>query len=189
MMIDLTDHVPPRFINSRKPIRPLSQITGVTLHQTGCFYTPGKLDGWKRLNAHIGIPRSGPWLLVNGFEKFIWHAQGLSASTIGIEVEGKLPGLIGNTKTIWQYQEGDPITLTESQKVGLIEALDFCFSKVGVGTLWAHRQSFKNRTLDPGEEIWKLASQWAFGLHPGRVRMEPDKTLGSGKPIPKEWRI
>lgn len=52
--------------------------------------------------------------------------------------------------------------------------------------IWAHRQGDKSRTTDPGERIWRaVAEPLRVELGLGDVR---DLKLGTGTPVPKEWR-
>jgi len=100
-------HPRPRLFNKNQNIR--LKTTGVTIHQTGCIM-PGGSTGWDTLNAHIGISRDGVVYIVNSLDDFIWHAQGLSASTIGVEIEGNLEGVVGESWTHWK--QGGRATLS-----------------------------------------------------------------------------
>lgn len=179
--------------------RPWSTITGVTLHQTGCEM-PSNPSGWDRLNAHIGITQEGLVILVNDPTYFIWHAQGLSASTIGIEIEGNYCGIDGDMSTLWKGG-GGPHHITNPMLYALdcvLEWLKDEFSKHGQKWqhIHAHRQSAKSRIGDPGEEIWKkVAIPWAEDVIPEFIN-EPNQgywdggfefRIGTGRPIPKQW--
>jgi hypothetical protein len=182
-------HPPPKHY-ARK--RTWNQIVGVTLHQTGCNM-PQKPESWKRLNAHIGITQEGLAVLVNDPTDMIWHAQGLSKSTIGIEIEGNFQGLMGNDRTLWRGG-GGPHFLNDKMKDALQEV--FIWLRAGFqdnGAEWhhifGHRQSSETRRGDPGSQIWnEVATPWATLLG---MKHECDGgqyySIGSGKPIPKLW--
>jgi hypothetical protein len=170
--------------------RKWSQITGVTLHQTGCEM-PQNPAGWDRLNAHIGITQEGKAIIVNDPTDMIWHAQGLSKSTIGIEIEGNYPGCLDNPeKTLWTFG-GGPNHLNDKMIAALSIvrewlSREFSRNKTPWRNLHAHRQSSGSRIADPGEEIWTtIAIPWMaeLGLNDGG----PDFRMGNGLPIPHEW--
>ena len=166
-----------------------SEINGVTLHQTGCPM-PTSPSGWDRLNAHFGITQEGLLIQVNPCTDMIWHAQGLSRTTIGIEIEGNYPGLIDNCKTLWKG--GGPACslnaamLEAAEQLFAILTAEFATNNVEWEYTRAHRQSKNTRTADPGEEIWKLiAMPWM--IRNGSTDGGSDFKRGSGKPIPKQW--
>ena len=157
-------------------------IRGVTLHQTGIFVAE-RPKRWDTLNAHIGVLRSGEVILTNALEDFIWHAQGLSEATIGVEFNGRFPGVA----------EDDSALLTPEMLAAadrLFEWLKATFA--AGGGRWtrvhAHRQSTSSRRGDPGSEIWQKVGQvWLSRLGPEASDGGPDFVLGSGRPIPRAW--
>lgn len=169
--------------------RPWSQIVGVTLHQTGCNM-PQNPAGWDRLNAHIGITQEGVAILVNDPTDFIWHAQGLSKNTIGIEIEGNYYGIDGDERTLWKGGGGphhlnpEMLKALEDVRMWLVE--QFAFHGSRLQYLYAHRQSAKSRIGDPGEEIWKsVALPWSEKTK--GLGTYPVNKVGTGRQIPKEW--
>lgn len=169
--------------------RRLDTVSGIVLHQTGCTM-PEKAEGWARLNAHIGINRDGTVILVNDFADWIWHAQGLSATTIGVEIAGNYPGLIGHPASLWK-PGGGPHSLTPEMKRGMAIALtwiDTECARLGIiiKGVYAHRQAKNTRQADPGEEIW-MAAGIPWQAHFGVTDGGNDFKVGTGAPIPKEW--
>jgi len=136
---------------------------------------------------------TSPWvfvILVNGFEDWIWHAQGLSERSVGIEISGNFPGLMGNNRTLWRGG-GGPHTLTRGQVTGLLKAYDFIADEterldIKIQHVLAHRQSKDTRTADPGEEIWRKIGQIWQGLLVADDGGD-SYSVGSGRPIPREW--
>ena len=79
---------------------------------------------------------------------------------------------------------------TDEQLVALDELVRFYLDEVtGMGGsirgLWAHRQGHQSRTSDPGSRIWSVAERVRRDCGLADVR---DQVLGTGTPIPKEWR-
>jgi hypothetical protein len=153
---------------------------------------PADPEKWGRVNAHIGLTKEGRVILINEPEDFIWHAQGLSKTTIGIEIEGNYPGIIGKENTLWK-PGGGPDILTDETWEGaafIYGYLKEWFDTRGIKWqhIFAHRQSYKNRTADPGQEIWqKIAMPWMVmsGATDGGELFK----IGTGKPIPSQWDI
>jgi N-acetyl-anhydromuramyl-L-alanine amidase AmpD len=169
--------------------RAWAAIEGVTLHQTGCDM-PGRVAGWDRLGAHVGVLRSGTVVLVNDPTEMIWHAQGLSRTTIGIEVEGNFPGVEGDDSTLWQ-PGGPAAHLTGAQLAGLDALFVWLRAEFTAhGARWmrvhAHRQAKNTRLADPGSAIWqRVALPWMERL--GATDGGPGWRIGTGRPIPREW--
>jgi N-acetyl-anhydromuramyl-L-alanine amidase AmpD len=169
--------------------RKWDQIEGVVLHQTGCKM-PRRPHGWRNLNAHIGVTSEGIVVIANRPEVKIWHAQKLSHTTIGIEIAGNFHGVEGRENTLWKGG-GPAATLDQNQLEGCNAAMALVqkwFEDVGQEWkyIYAHRQSSKTRTGDPGSAIWQqVAIPWMekTGATDGG---EYFKT-GTGKAIPKEW--
>ena len=169
--------------------RLFSTIHGVTLHQTGCEM-PRDPMGWSRVNAHIGITREGCVVIINPSTDLIWHAQGLSKKTIGIEIEGNYRGLISDPKTLWMGG-GGPHYLNPAMTAAAARLFEYLKNEFSLrDTKWsyvfAHRQSAKSRIADPGEEIWRVIGlAWINKL--GGSDGGDGYSLGSGRPIPREW--
>ncbi len=170
-------------------LRSWKSIHGVTLHQTGCNM-PQDPQKWRRLNAHIGITTEGRIVIVNDPIDMIWHGQGLSQKTIGVEIEGNFEGVQGNTKTLW-IGGGPAASLTEAQLTAsqvVFEWLEDRFDENGItwSKVHGHRQSSRTRAGDPGSEIWqKIAIPWLNTLY--ATDGGPSWCTGSGRPIPVDW--
>lgn len=165
--------------------RPPSRIDTIVLHQTGCDM-PDDPRAWRRLNAHIGVLRSGVIVLVNPVTDMIWHAQGLSRNSIGVEIEGNFPGVEGKMNTLWKGG-GGPDTLSIGQLNAVSLLGDLIESEIGeISHVMAHRQSSSTRPADPGSEIWRdfgIVLQSRFGATDGGNNFR----TGLGRPIPREW--
>lgn len=181
-------HKKPPLYSAKRTPRLWSDITGVTLHQTGCNLS-NRPARWDTLNAHIGITRDGHIILCNPLTDFIWHAQGLSHTTIGVEFAGNFAGIDGDASTAW-LGGGEIASLSQAQRL----AADILFNWlkdafVANGAQWqhvrAHRQSSASRRADPGEEIWRLVGlDWIERLG---IEQDGKWTIGSGRGIPAQW--
>jgi len=167
--------------------RSLEDITGITLHQTGCRM-PKKSTGWDRLNAHVGITSAGKIIIVNDFRDMIWHAQKLSHSTIGVEFEGNYPGLINDPATLWRGG-GPGASLTAEQiSAGRVLFMEVFakFRGEHIKHVFGHRQSSATRPADPGQDIWQnIGLEWRRFLQANQT--DGNKVFGNGRPIPYEW--
>jgi hypothetical protein len=188
-------HRPPKLYSaSRSPVAARKR-RGVTLHQTG-IYVAERPERWDTLNAHIAVWRDGTIVLCNALDDFIWHAQGLSASTIGIEFNGNMEGIEGDAHTLWAHG-GGPHPLTEAQisaaKNKLFPWLLAEFDAAGI--VWdrvhAHRQSSASRRSDPGSRVWnEVGLPWIDRLRALGIDASdggPYFRTGSGRPIPEAW--
>lgn len=182
-----TSHGKPKLYSMKRSPR-VNVITGVTLHQTGCEM-PRNPMGWRRVNAHIGITQEGLAILINPITDFIWHAQGLSKASVGIEIEGNYMGIDGDDRTLWKGG-GGPHHLNRKMLAAIERVLWYIDDEVQRADgpidnfgLWGHRQSKDTRIADPGEEIWKAVAVNC----PARFAVDLDLVKGSGRPIPREW--
>lgn len=174
-------------------VRAWKKITGVCLHQTACDMGE-RPERYDTLGAHFAVLRSGRVVWVHKLERFVWHAQGWSAGTVGIEVNGLFEGVLGDPKTVWD----DPSTkvhevgqrVTAEQIVATRQLVRWICTLVAqkggeIKALVAHRQSSKNRRNDPGSEIWK---EVALPLHAELGLSDGGKGfVKGGLPIPEAW--
>jgi hypothetical protein len=173
--------------------RPASQVTGVTIHQTGCNM-PQDPKGWDRLNAHVGITQEGKLIIVNDFTDMIWHAQGLSKTTIGIEFEGNFMGVDGKQKTLWRGGGGphflNPAMMEAANQLYILLDEWFWKNNTHWDHIYAHRQSSDMRRGDPGSEIWKaIALPWMDQRQGVEMDGGEKYFKGSGAPIPGAWNF
>lgn len=190
VILDITkEHNKPKLYRHHRSPRSWSKIEGVTLHQVGCNLSENP-SRWYSLNAHIAVLKSGTILIVNDLTDFIWHAQGFSYNTIGIEFNGNFYG-DENDITTWWVAGGESAILTSGQYQAskyLLKYLRAQFEKNGAkfSKIFAHRQSSKDRRADPGSEIWRMiAMPWMEET--GATDGGPDYVYGTGRPIPKNW--
>ena len=188
-----------KIVNHKVVSRPWSTITGVVLHQTDCVFgvTPQALTAAhgdvelatarRSLNVacHGLAFRNGFYALPNPLAWYVWHANGLNATTLGLEIEGVYPGLDSG-----HAGAGDtPVTPL------LIATARACLARLvtearaagaPLVNVYAHRQSSDTRRGDPGEALWKaVALEYAVPVL--GLKCHPAEVCGDGAPIPVEW--
>jgi len=176
--------------HAKRP-RDWSEITGVTLHQTG-IYMSNTVERFLRLHAHIGIidpDGVGTIVQVYPLDRVVWHGNGLNSFTVGIEINGLFEGIEG--KGLPKYQRNMKLCHPSAAQ---IEATRECLSWIKdevikhggeLKTVYAHRQSSGTRRADPGSKVWQEVALWAedkLGLE-----TRPTETFGKGRPIPEAW--
>lgn len=175
------------------------RLRGVMLHQTGCWM-PENPGAWAKINAHYGITRAGKIILMFDPLMLIWHGNGLTRPTIGIEIAGLFRGVEGRDNTHWP-----PSATPHEFNADQLKACDVLFNIIkedfvaGGGSwdvVYAHRQSSNMRMSDPGEAVWKqVGLPWirALGATCGQYGAHhvntpgSDYCVGNGMPIPREW--
>lgn len=181
--------------------RNVRAVTGITVHQTAVPYSVRDYqveasDGNVTLAlarraldvaCHVMAFRAGFVAWVNPLDWYVYHGNGFNSIDLGIEIDGRFPGLIG-TRT-W---DDKPATVVDKQVVNAARAGIELLVREGralgmpIEFIHAHRQASQSRRADPGEELWKrVVTEWAvpkLGL-----KTEPLKTLKNGRPIPIEW--
>lgn len=181
-------HPPPRNFGRK---RKWSEIDSVLLHQTGCNM-PVNPRNWKKLNAHFGVSQEGKLIWVNDATDMIWHAQGLSKRSIGIEIEGNFRGVESKPKTLWRGG-GPACNLNLPMHLALNELFELLkgeFKKNGQEWkhVFCHRQSSNMRRGDPGSEIYQgVALDWMKKLGGTEMDGGSEFSKGSGLPIPAQW--
>ena len=175
----------------KKCDRPWSQISGVTLHQTGCPY-PSAPSRWYGLKAHYGITYEGGIYRIRKETDFGWHAQQLSKTDIGIEIAGFFCGIEEDLKTRpggpkdWAVQ-----SVTDRQIEAVKDLMRYLAQLLLVNGsalrfCHAHRQATDDRQPDPGSKVWQeiaLPMMAELRLSDGGDGW----TIGRGMKIPHEW--
>jgi hypothetical protein len=78
--------------------------------------------------------------------------------------------------------------LTQAQIAAGRKLVNHLVKTIGLTHILAHRQAWPTRENCPGPDIWYQVGQWAIetlGLNDGG----PGFKIGSGNPIPNEWRV
>lgn len=194
--------------------RAWSKVVGITWHQTASGDLSESHPQLLAIPAHILLHRSGRWSLLHPFTAYVQHGHALNGGTIGIEVDCRAAGVEGDPRTFWRSvreKEGhvdakgrrfppqDYHALvreaTQAQLAAIPLIMKWCAEELAAngGKLlgnWAHRQGHKSRVTDPGSRIWKSVEGAEKTLRRDGIILNDyrDRTLGSGKTIPQEWR-
>ncbi len=173
----------------RKRVRKWSDITGITLHQTGIHGFGER--AWKKVTAHLGVHSDGRVYLIHPLESYLWSSNSLNRDTIAIEVAGNFLGDLDRPNSYWK-KGGGPSELSEAMIAGLRRAIRYIIKEIAaqggrIEHVYAHRQGRGAKSNCPGAAIWIHAGVWAqetlgLGNGPGLDYVRKD-----GKPIPPEW--
>lgn len=177
--------------------RKRSEITGIVLHQTGIEFGVNTRqleeaggDREKALAQRAkGIPTHA--VSFNGFfvknyplDFYCYHANALNRTTLGLEVDGKYPGLVADRNRAHTVLTNDRLEAARSALAWLVE--QGRSEGMPIEFIYAHRQSSSTRRADPGEELWvKVVEEFAIP----KLDLTPryGYVVGSGNPIPVSW--
>lgn len=216
MLIDLRDRPdPPSRVrgkmkwwvrNGAVVKRPVHTIKGITLHQTA---TPFGLSdaqvraagGDRRLalarralnvacHFQAFVDDQGPFVAwAAPIPWYVWHGNGFNTETLGIEITGRFAGLESDpARTTWGGT-AQPITdeiVAAGREAVRIATVEGRKAGAPIEYIVAHRQSSENRRSDPGEGLWK-AVVLDYAVPVLGLITRPAHTVGSGKPIPRQW--
>jgi len=189
--------------NGATVLRTPHTVTGICIHQTACTYGVSQNQinaaGGDRALAlhrralnvacHAMAFMDGSLVLTNEMESYIYHGNGLNSFTLGLEVEGRYPGLVNDPEnTTWG---GDPTPLTEqtirAAREGVRQLVQLGNDAgMPVTHIYTHRQSSETRRSDCGEGLWR-AVVTDYAVAKLGLIIAPAFTVGSGEPVPQEW--
>lgn len=175
--------------------RPLSQIVGITWHQTANGHLDADHPKLLNIPAHIIMHRDGTWTWLHAFDALVYHGHALNNGTVGVEVDARAAGTEGVARTFWRSTTERLLLktyaelareATDAQLLAIPELMRLiCAESPTIRANWAHRQGHSSRTSDPGSRIWKAVKRAEVGLGLKDVQ---DLAIGSGTPIPQVWR-
>ncbi len=172
--------------------RSKSQVYALVLHQMACCRRR-KEGGYDTIGVHYAILEDGRILQLQPIEALMYASNGFNARSVAVEFAGNFPNIRGKC---WQ-PKCDKLPcpnhgchqLTQAQIDSGRYLVEHLLRESGMKLthILAHRQSSGTRENDPGPDIWYHVGQWAidkYGLKDGG----PGFKVGSGRPIPDEWR-
>jgi hypothetical protein len=174
----------------RVVVRDPATITGITLHQTACYFGPGKLragetraDAIHRralgVHAHLtAFGSTGEAVLAYPREWYVYHGHAFCAADIGHEHEGLFTAEGDLLNAPLDYSLERMVTAGREAIVAACEALP------SLRYIHLHRQT-STKVACPGRFITREIGMWAAkrcGLH-----FEPARTERNGTPIPASW--
>lgn len=207
-----------RVRQGRTVLRSARAVTGIVIHQTATPFSvssdmirqaggdadlalrmrvQGRLDPLRRpVACHGMVFRRGWAVLTRPLRSYVYHGNGLNSSTLGIEFEGRYPGLeddpstatLEHMKTTWG---GKPQDVTDELVAAGRELLAWMVAEgraegMPIQWIYAHRQSSADRRSDPGSELWRRIVL-EFAVPELGLETRPQMTTGDGAPIPLEW--
>lgn len=179
-----------QIIRGRVVERDLRDVRGITLHQTACYFGPGKIPKGKtreemiheralRVHAHTTIFGDGVAVLGYPRSWHVYHAHDFCPDTIGHEHEGLFDedGNVIDAPADYSLER-----VIIGGREAIEKALEECTS---IEYLRLHRQT-TDKPACPGRVIHREVGLWSakrWGL-----RLDPDLVRRDGSPIPMEWR-
>lgn len=169
-------------------IRSWQQIDTIVLHQTGIWMndTP---ERFRTLNAHVGVLATHPTPLVQvqALTAYMYHANELNRCAIGIEINGRFPGLVKD----YNAEIHTGLGPTAHQILNTRDAIvhlwrTVAYHRGSIRYIVPHRCSNDTRRSDPGEVAWREIGCWAQEKL-GLSDHGPGWTIGDGLPIPGYW--
>jgi hypothetical protein len=167
-------------------------IKGIGIHQTACVFGPlnDRAKAHRRaltIPAHVTAFRDGVYVASAPLPWFLYHGNALNEFSLGLECEGRYPGLLDKPST-WG---GEPTPLTDEAIETFRAALKWLVEEgraagMPIEFIWAHRQSNGQKPSDPGEGIWKHVVL-EYGVPALGLRTQPEKVWRDGKTVPPQW--
>jgi hypothetical protein len=176
-----------------------SSIDGIAIHQTACVFGPSS-DIDRRNRRALGIPahavafRDGTVVLPAPLSWYLYHGNDLNRHTLGLEIEGRYPGLPDDPRTPKREDEawgGGATPLDESTVQSARAALTRLVEEgrslgMPLKWVWAHRQANGQKPSDPGFGIWqRVVLDYAVPVLGLSTR--PADVFRDGRPIPGAW--
>jgi hypothetical protein len=138
------------------------------------------------VNAHVSAGRHGRFVVAHDLLVYVNHGHQLNAFTVGLEHEGLYD------------VDGKPIGPTASLNIGeIIEAGRAAMTWIveqlpSITHVYAHRQAMRSpkgaKTADPGARIFREVAV-EHGVRKLGLKIEPDRTWGTGKALPRNWYV
>lgn len=171
-------------------------VDGIVLHQTACVFGKGRHP--TRYHRALGVAchalafNDGTAVLANPLRWLVWHGNGFNDRSLGLEVEGRFPGLVGDPRTLSAAPE-TPVTpeVLRGAKDALAWLLEAGRAEgMPIRYLWAHRQSSPTRRSDPGQGLWVPLAEYAvreLGLELQPSLVLKNRKGEAGRAVPSAW--
>lgn len=179
-IIDRTAHSPK---SKRHGTRDINKVYALVLHQTA-FSRGSDPTRYDNVTSHFVIVPDGKIIQLHPETAYLYSSNGFNHGSVAVEFAGNFPNTHGRW---WNGDRFGRNQVTPAQISSGRALIRYLIKTIGLTHVLAHRQSSGTRTNDPGPDIWKGVGQWAvdtLGLKDGG----PGFKVGTGKPIPDEWR-
>jgi len=198
-------------MRGRAPMmREPSSVTTIVIHQTAIEFgvspraiskAGGDVDLARARRAldvacHALAFRDGFFAAAHPLRTYVNHAGRFNAASLGLEIEGRYPGLMDDVSTVAREDldstwGGAPSELTPQTVDSACEALRWLVDEgrregMPITRIVSHRQSSDHRRSDPGEEIWKRIVL-DFAVPELGLVADLRSPWREGRPVPVEW--
>ena len=180
-------------------------VDALMLHQTACTFgvMPYQVHAAggdallaqflraKNVHAHITAFDEGTFCPSYPLMAYVWHGNGASRRSIGLEIEGLFngqPGGLGNALVHGSRNRGEPSDLlVETARAACTWAVEEAAREgATLRYIWAHRQFSASRQSDPGWKLWQAVAldhcEKKLGL-----QVQIDLVDRNGRPISTSW--
>jgi hypothetical protein len=199
-----------KMLGTRVQSRDPKTIDTIVIHQTGIEFGVSQraiaaaggdaqlAKARRALNVacHVMAFRAGYFVAAHSLTDYVNHAGRLNARSVGLEIEGRYPGLQDDPTTIAREDltttwGAAPSQLTDATVTAACLAINWLVERGRQGgmplrKIVAHRQSSSGRRADPGQEIWRRVVL-DFAVEELGLVTVPKQRWGDGRPIPVEW--
>jgi len=191
-------------------MRDPSTIDTIVIHQTAVEFgvsrravklADGDVDLARARRAldvacHALAFRDGFFAVAHPLRAYVNHAGRFNAPSLGLEIEGRYPGLCDDVATMAREDldttwGGPPSELTEETVASARAALRWLVEEgraegMPISKIVSHRQSSDNRRSDPGEEIWRRVVL-DFAVAELGLTAFVGSPWNKGRPVPIQW--
>ena len=183
-----------------------ADIDSLLFHQMATVFGGDKRKRIPRVAINGAVTVDGDALRIHDPLTWVWHAQGYSQRSIGIEVEGWYAGVEGDDSTFWRPKSRpgrQPMSLPDGVVCAALSLSRYYIRLVAahggeVRHILTHRQAYPTKPSDPGEAIYRAVCaplMQEFGLDGAdqyRAAYRYRKgakwvNVKPGRPVPSEW--
>jgi hypothetical protein len=167
--------------------RPESKVDAIVLHHMA-FNRGNDLSRYEKVGAHYVVLADGQIAQLYDDLDYLNASDGFNGRSVAIEFAGNF----SDERYHWWKDRDrtipDRCYLTPAEiRAGRCLLKAITTRLPGVKYVYAHRQSSKDRTGDPGPDVWCNVGEWAISNLKLTDRL-PTTHVGSGRPVPDSWR-
>ena len=165
-----------------------SAIDSIALHHMA-FNIGNDVNSYKKVGAHYIVTADGQIAQLYDDLDFMNASDGFNPRSVAIEFAGNFSDHRYHWWKSSKQTIPDRCYLTPTQiRAGRCLLATLKKRLPDIKYLYAHRQSSKDRTGDPGPDVWFNIGEWALANLNLTDRL-PRTHIGTGQPIPDSWRM
>lgn len=192
-------------------MRDPSTVDSIVIHQTACEFgvsrraveAAGDIELARARRAldvacHALAFRNGYFAAAHDLPVLVHHAGRLNDRSLGLEIEGRYPGLLDDPDTLPREDlrttwGGPPSVFTDEACEAACGALRWLVEEgrrlgMPIKYIYAHRQSSEDRRSDPGQEIWERVVL-SYGVPELGLQTRTHEAWKGGRPVPTQWDL